>query len=60
MKITLGSTSTHKLVAVIEAVERLSLQFTVRGVKTSSGINEQPVGFDETFAGALARAEGVR
>lgn len=60
MKITLGSTSTHKLAAVREACERLGLQFDVGGVKTNSDTNEQPVGFDETFAGALARAEGVR
>lgn len=60
MKITLGSTSTHKLAAIREACERLNLQVDVAGVKTGSDINEQPVGFDETFTGALTRAEGVR
>jgi len=59
MKITLGSTSTHKLAAVRKACERLNLEIDVEGVKTNSGINEQPTGFDETFAGALTRAEEV-
>ena len=60
MKIILGFTSTHKLAAVREACERLGLQFDVGGVKTSSGINEQPVGFEETSAGTLTRANGVQ
>ncbi len=55
MNITLGSASTHKLDAVRQACERLGLEAIVSGVKTSSGQNEQPVGFDETLAGALTR-----
>jgi non-canonical (house-cleaning) NTP pyrophosphatase len=56
MKITLGSMSTHKLNAVRQACQELGLDAVVLGVKTQSGQNEQPVGFDETFGGALNRA----
>ena len=60
MKIALGSTSKHKLDAVHEACQQLGLPIEIQGVKTSSGVNEQPVGFEETFEGALARAEEVQ
>lgn len=61
MHITLGSTSEHKLAAVVLACRRLGLsQAAVEGVKTSSGQNEQPVGFDETFGGALQRATSAQ
>ena len=56
MDIIIGSTSTHKLDAVRQACQKLGLEAVVSGVKTSSGQNEQPVGFDETFGGALTRA----
>lgn len=56
INITLGSTSAHKLDAVRQACQKLELSSVVFGVKTSSGQNEQPVGFDETFSGALTRA----
>jgi inosine/xanthosine triphosphatase len=59
MKIILGSTSTHKLAAIAEACENLQIEANVKGVKTDSGINEQPVRLDETFKGALTRAEGA-
>jgi non-canonical (house-cleaning) NTP pyrophosphatase len=60
MKITLGSMSTHKLNAVRQACRELGFDFVVSGVKTSSGQNEQPVGFDETFGGALNRATSAK
>ncbi len=60
MNITLGSTSTHKLDAVHQACQKLGLGAVVSGVKTSSGQNEQPVGFDETFGGALTRASSAK
>jgi non-canonical (house-cleaning) NTP pyrophosphatase len=56
MEIILGSTSVHKLNAVHQACKELGLTATVSGVKTLSGQNEQPVGFNEIFNGALARA----
>ena len=60
MNIILGSTSVHKLTAVREACENLGIQAFVHGVKTSSGQNEQPVGFAETFEGALTRAKSAQ
>jgi len=60
MNITLGSTSTHKLEAVRQACRKLGLEAIVSGVKTSSGQNEQPVGFDETFSGAFTRATSAK
>ena len=58
--VVLGSTNSHKLDAVRKACERLSMKASVTGVKTSSGQNEQPVGFNETFDGALSRAKSAR
>jgi non-canonical (house-cleaning) NTP pyrophosphatase len=55
--IILGSTSKHKLESIKKACLNLDLSFNVLGIKTKSGQNEQPIGFDETFAGALARAK---
>lgn len=60
MKITLGSTSLHKLNALRQACEALELKAEIDCVKTSSGQKEQPVGFEETFAGALNRAVSAR
>jgi len=60
MNIILGSTSTHKLDAVRQACQKIGLVVSVSGIKTSSGVNEQPVGFEETFKGALARANQAR
>ncbi len=56
INITLGSTSSHKIDAVHQACQRLCLKVNLRGVKTQSGQNEQPVGPNETFNGALMRA----
>lgn len=56
MDITLGSTSAHKIAAVKEACDQLGIKAIVTGVKTPTGQNEQPVGFDETYAGAYTRA----
>lgn len=56
MHVVLGSTSAHKLSAVKQACQQVGLQAKVEGIKAASGQNEQPVGFQETFAGALTRA----
>ncbi len=60
LDVTLGSTSPQKLKAVLEAFERLAIQITLSTVKTSSGQNAQPVGWDETYAGAFTRATSAR
>jgi len=60
ISIVLGSTSVHKLDAVRKACERLGMKASVSGINTASGQNEQPLGFSETFKGALTRAESVR
>lgn len=59
-KIALGSTSEHKLMALKNACINLGLSFEIIGLKTKSGQNEQPIGLDETFAGALTRAKSVQ
>lgn len=56
-----GSMSRHKLEAVRRACSRIGMRSAiVSGMRTDSGQNEQPVGFDETFDGALARARSVK
>lgn len=60
IKVVLGSTNAYKLDAVRKACEILGMKASVSGVKTSSGQNEQPVGFEKTFAGALTRAKSAR
>lgn len=60
MNIILGSTSKHKLEALKKACELLKLEANISGIKTESGQNEQPVGFEETFQGALTRAQAAQ
>jgi len=57
MKITVGSTSTVKLAAMLDACSRLGIAVSIGLLKTYSGQNEQPLNFSETYRGALARAE---
>jgi inosine/xanthosine triphosphatase len=59
-KIVLGTTSVHKLHAAKQACMLLGLEAEVSGVKVASGQNEQPIGFEETYGGALSRAQGAR
>lgn len=58
MHITLGSRSLVKVAAVREACGRFFGKegFLLSEVETSSGQYEQPVGMEETYAGALNRA----
>jgi non-canonical (house-cleaning) NTP pyrophosphatase len=56
MRIVLGSISTQKLDALSIACERMGLKAELRGVNSPSGQNAQPVGFEETCAGAVTRA----
>jgi non-canonical (house-cleaning) NTP pyrophosphatase len=59
-KIVLGTTSVHKLNAAKRACKLLGMEAEVSGVKAASGQNEQPIGFEETYGGALARAKGAQ
>lgn len=59
-KIVLGTTSVHKIDAAKGACALLGLDADVSGVKAASGQNEQPIGFEETYGGALARAKGAQ
>lgn len=60
MNIVLGSTSPQKMDALRIALKKLEIESVVLGLKTSSGQNEQPVGFDETYKGALMRAKSAK
>jgi len=60
MKITLDSSSKHKIEAVKKACVSVGIDAEFSVTKTPSGVREQPVGFEETFRGALARAKGAR
>lgn len=60
--VCVGSTSEHKLRAVREALDELSIPAEVIGVKASSGVPEQPVKSrenDEILEGAVNRARNV-
>lgn len=59
--IAIGTTSIHKIEAAQRALKTAALEnvFTITGAKTSSGVPEQPVGFDEIRKGALTRAFGA-
>ncbi len=59
-KIVLGTTSAHKIDAAKQACALLGLDTEVTGVKVASGQNEQPIGFEETYGGALTRAQGAQ
>lgn len=60
INVVVGSISPHKLDAVRKACERLGMNASVSGIKTPLGQNAQPVGFDETFIGALDRIKPAR
>lgn len=60
-RIAIGTTSIHKVDALREACARVGV-FVDELVKckTESGVNEQPVDFEETYTGAKNRAEKAR
>lgn len=62
MNIVVGSTNPLKIEAVKKACRLFYVNenVTVRGIETSSGQYEQPVGFEKTYAGALTRANIAR
>ncbi len=62
MNIIVGSTSPIKVNAVMLACQNIGWpgEVNISKIKTASEQNEQPVGFDETFAGALTRAKAAQ
>lgn len=56
----LGSTSLHKIEALKDACLALDIEAQITTEKSSSEINEQPYGFEETYQGALNRAKNAR
>lgn len=62
MEVVVGSTNTAK----VEAVEEILREYphlsaaTVRGVKTESGVSDQPKSLEETIQGAMNRARAAR
>ncbi len=59
MRIVVGSTSRHKIEAVMAACTALQLDADVVGVAAPSGAAEQPFGVIETGNGAAQRALGA-
>ena len=60
MNIIVGSTSIHKINAVQQACQELGIKANIKNVYAPSGQNAQPVGFNETFSGAYARAKSAQ
>ena len=58
--VVLGSTAAAKLNATSAAALRCFKFTYVHGVDVSSGVPPQPVGLDQTTAGAIARLRGVQ
>lgn len=59
-RVRVGSTSPPKLEAVRNALAAFAPRVEVEGVAVSSGVPEQPVGFQEIVLGARNRAERAR
>ena len=58
-----ASTSAHKIGAVKNVLESMGPtveRYTVEGVRAASGINEQPVGHEETLQGAFNRLNNMK
>ena len=62
MKIFVASTSSHKVAAAREAAQEAYPEegCIVEGRASASGVNEQPIGNDETLRGALNRLANLR
>jgi len=58
MKVAVGSRNPVKVRAVRRALSRF-FNAEVFGVEVSSGVSPQPMGFEETFRGALNRAKSA-
>ncbi len=56
----LSSESAIKMRSVAHGLRELNKRVRVRGVKTASGVSEEPRSFDETFEGAKNRLENLR
>ena len=60
MKLILGTKSALKVAALQTALAELGLEATILSVSAASGVEEQPVGQEETLCGARHRAQGAR
>jgi inosine/xanthosine triphosphatase len=58
-RVRVGSTSPPKVEAVRAALAPFAPRALVEGAAVASGVSEQPVGFEEITAGALARARAA-
>ena len=59
IRIIVGSDSVLKVRAVQLAIERVGLEAEIVGVKSKSGVPEQPYGREQTVVGATNRAKEV-
>jgi inosine/xanthosine triphosphatase len=57
--VTVGSTNPVKIGAARQVFDLLVGDCVVSGIKVPSGVPEQPIGEEETIAGALTRARNV-
>ena len=57
--VRVGSVNEPKLAAVRSAIGAYAPDAKVEGVAVSSGVSEQPVGFEEIIRGARNRAAGA-
>lgn len=59
MLVAVGSTNPTKIDPVKEIFAKHFKNVQVRGVKTDSGVKDQPIGDEETYQGALNRARSA-
>lgn len=60
MRFVLGSTSRIKMHALTLACKQANISDSMVAIKTASGVNEQPVGTEETLQGAYNRASAAK
>lgn len=58
--VAVGSTNPVKIAAVAAVIARVAPGATVQGIAVPSGVADQPMGDDETIAGARTRATAAR
>lgn len=59
-RIAVGSTNPVKVAAVRAVFARLAPDVSVHGIAVASGVPDQPIGDDQTIAGATTRARAAR
>ncbi len=58
-RVAVGSTNRVKIAAVTAVITRLAPACAIQGVAVESGVAHQPMGDEETIAGARTRAQGA-